>query len=248
MNKKKIAVIFGGQSSEHEISCISAATVISGIDPEKYDPAAFIALRDQKIAALADAASPLRIVGSAVVPFEFCCENPRILRQFAIGSSDYILVDLPRVQLTEEFCDRISRLHIVSGLCPVAADIDRHYTLWSPEELIALRKCGILLQISADGLLRQEFRKLSLFLLANQHALFIATGGRSITEPLRFIEAMRIVQRSLPAQLYRRIKNNAGADGYYLKAGDSSLVLLPDDPKQIKEMLSNINIFEAISA
>ena len=37
MEKKTIAVIFGGQSSEHEISCISAATVISGIDPEKYD-------------------------------------------------------------------------------------------------------------------------------------------------------------------------------------------------------------------
>ena len=37
MEKKTIAVIFGGQSSEHEISCISAATVITGIDPEKYD-------------------------------------------------------------------------------------------------------------------------------------------------------------------------------------------------------------------
>ncbi|MCQ2408601.1 MAG: hypothetical protein MJ065_08790 [Oscillospiraceae bacterium] len=179
-------------------------------DSDKYEPAAFIAMRDQKIAALSDASSPLRIVGSAVVPFEYCCKNPRTLRQFAIGSSDYILVDLPRVPLTEEFCDSISRLHIVSGLCPVAADIDRHYTLWSPEELIALQKRGILLQISTDGLLHQEFRKLSLFLLANQHAHFIASGGRSISEPLHFIEAMRIVQRSLPAQLYRRIKSNAG--------------------------------------
>ena len=60
-----------------------------------------------------------------------------------------------------------------------------------------------------------------------------------------------ILSRAVSAERvddYKRIKNNAGADGYYLKAGDSSLVLLPDDPKQIKEMLSNINIFEAISA
>ena len=35
--KKQIAVIFGGQSSEHEISCVSAANIIEGLDEEKYD-------------------------------------------------------------------------------------------------------------------------------------------------------------------------------------------------------------------
>lgn len=35
--KKKIAVIFGGQSSEHEISCISAANIIDGLNKEKYE-------------------------------------------------------------------------------------------------------------------------------------------------------------------------------------------------------------------
>lgn len=35
--KKQIALIFGGQSSEHEISCISAANVMEGLSPEKYD-------------------------------------------------------------------------------------------------------------------------------------------------------------------------------------------------------------------
>ena len=32
-----MAVIFGGQSSEHEVSCISAANVIAAIDRERYD-------------------------------------------------------------------------------------------------------------------------------------------------------------------------------------------------------------------
>lgn len=36
MSKKVIAVIFGGQSSEHDVSKVSAATVISNINPEKY--------------------------------------------------------------------------------------------------------------------------------------------------------------------------------------------------------------------
>ncbi len=35
--KKQIAVVFGGQSSEHEISCVSAVNIIEGLDREKYD-------------------------------------------------------------------------------------------------------------------------------------------------------------------------------------------------------------------
>lgn len=35
--KKQIAVIFGGQSSEHDISCVSAANVMEALDQSKYD-------------------------------------------------------------------------------------------------------------------------------------------------------------------------------------------------------------------
>lgn len=39
MDKKiNIAVIFGGQSSEHEVSCISVQTIIRAMDREKYQP------------------------------------------------------------------------------------------------------------------------------------------------------------------------------------------------------------------
>lgn len=37
MQKKTIAVLFGGQSSEHEVSCMSAPNVIDHIDKEKYE-------------------------------------------------------------------------------------------------------------------------------------------------------------------------------------------------------------------
>lgn len=37
MDKKKVAIIFGGESSEHEISCISVRTIINNIDKDKYD-------------------------------------------------------------------------------------------------------------------------------------------------------------------------------------------------------------------
>ncbi len=37
MEKKTIAVLFGGQSTEHEVSCMSVMTVIDNIDRERYD-------------------------------------------------------------------------------------------------------------------------------------------------------------------------------------------------------------------
>lgn len=37
MEKKKLAVLFGGQSSEHIVSCMSAANVIEQIDAERYE-------------------------------------------------------------------------------------------------------------------------------------------------------------------------------------------------------------------
>lgn len=37
MSKQNIAIIFGGQSSEHEISCVSVLTIADAIQKEKYD-------------------------------------------------------------------------------------------------------------------------------------------------------------------------------------------------------------------
>ena len=37
MNKKRIAVIFGGVSSEHSVSCVSAKNILENIDKEKFE-------------------------------------------------------------------------------------------------------------------------------------------------------------------------------------------------------------------
>ena len=36
-NKLTVAVVFGGQSSEHSVSCVSGVTVMKALNPEKYD-------------------------------------------------------------------------------------------------------------------------------------------------------------------------------------------------------------------
>lgn len=173
-------------------------------------PEQFLANRDAWISAVNAERQMPHLVGAAVLPLSYCVENMRGLSRFVIGTSDYLLVDLPMQPVTEDFCETLTRLRIVSGLSLIAVDIERFFDFWSLEDWLTLRHNGMLLQISIDGLLSPEQRRLSLYLLANQLAHFVATGGRNIDEPLHFTEAMRFIQRSLPAELYRRIKNNAG--------------------------------------
>ena len=35
--KIRVAVVFGGRSTEHAVSCASAGLVLSAIDPDRYD-------------------------------------------------------------------------------------------------------------------------------------------------------------------------------------------------------------------
>ena len=37
MEKKTVAVLFGGQSSEHVVSCMSAANIVEQIDTDTYN-------------------------------------------------------------------------------------------------------------------------------------------------------------------------------------------------------------------
>ncbi|MCQ2417405.1 MAG: hypothetical protein MJ071_06300 [Oscillospiraceae bacterium] len=191
-------------------SNIKLAVAAPYFDAERTTLDTFLKQRAEKIQWAEQTDTAVHIVPGAVVKFSYCMESPRLLRPLAVEDSDYILVDLPHVPADEELCNALSRLRIVSGLSPVIVDVDRFFDIWSLEDWIAMRQTGILLQISVEGLMMQNYRKLSLYLLANQYVHFIATGDGQMEQPLRFMETMRMVQRSLPAQIYRRIKNNAG--------------------------------------
>ena len=193
-----------------ESSNIESAVAAPLFQPEAMTPAAFLAQRDALIRQVSVPDAIPYLVGGAILPLQYCLDHMRALEPFVIGQSQYFLVDLPRVPITEEFCETLSRLRIVSGLCPIAVDIERNYGCWSPEDWLTLRQTGILLQMSIDGVLDPEQRRLSLYLLANQYVHFVATGAHPIREPLRFTEAMRMIQRSLPSEFYRRVKNNPG--------------------------------------
>ena len=59
--KPRVAVVFGGRSSEHSVSCATAAGVLSAIDRERYDVVPIGVAQDGSWVLAADAPEPLRL-------------------------------------------------------------------------------------------------------------------------------------------------------------------------------------------
>lgn len=202
--------------AQSEQNCIKTVIAAPLYTPETYaSPDEFFEKRREICLALnaesAKLAHPVRVQEGVIL--QYSSDLLRLgdkLKRFSLADSRYMLLDLPIGHLDANFYDDMTKLQVVSGLTPILADFDRFYSMFTLEDYIPLREAGILLQISADGLIAPEKRKLSLYLLANQRAHFVASGSQSPESPVRLGEAMRIVQRSLPSDLYRRIKNNAG--------------------------------------
>lgn len=161
--------------------------------------------------ALTDKSSALRVMGGAIVRYDSSLlQMGGRLRRFTLADSRYLLVDLPDTVFSANFFAEIERFRLYSGLTPIVADIDRFYNDLDLHSVQRLHDAGVLLQISADGLLSLERRNFSLYLLSNKYAHFIASGCQQPSKVIQIADAMRVAQRMLPSELYRRIKNNAG--------------------------------------
>ncbi|MDI2129313.1 D-alanine--D-alanine ligase family protein [Yinghuangia seranimata] len=66
--RPRVAVVFGGRSSEHAISCVTAGSVLSAIDREQYDVLPLGITQDGRWAVVADAAERLAIGASGKLP------------------------------------------------------------------------------------------------------------------------------------------------------------------------------------
>ena len=70
--KRRVAVLFGGRSAEHEISCISARAVIDALDPDRYEVIPIGITREgawrllAEPPALAEGSGPLPSVASSI--------------------------------------------------------------------------------------------------------------------------------------------------------------------------------------
>src|SRR5690625_2179040 len=61
--KIRVALLFGGRSGEHAISCATAASVLSALDRERYEVVPIGITRGGQWVLMPDDAEPLRLTG-----------------------------------------------------------------------------------------------------------------------------------------------------------------------------------------
>jgi D-alanine-D-alanine ligase len=66
--KPRVAVLFGGRSSEHAISCVTAGSVLAALDPERYDVVPIGIARDGRWVLETDEAGHLAIGADGELP------------------------------------------------------------------------------------------------------------------------------------------------------------------------------------
>ncbi len=64
--RRRVAVVFGGRSTEHAVSCVSAGSVLAAIDREKYDVVPVGIARDGRWVLAADEPDKLAITGGVL--------------------------------------------------------------------------------------------------------------------------------------------------------------------------------------
>jgi D-alanine-D-alanine ligase len=67
-HRPRVAVLFGGRSSEHAISCVTAGSVLSAIDPERYDVVPIGITRDGRWVLEAHDPERFRVTGPDDLP------------------------------------------------------------------------------------------------------------------------------------------------------------------------------------
>ncbi len=89
--KPTVAVLFGGRSSEHGVSCVTAGGVLGAIDRDTYDVVAIGITRDGRWTLASHDAADWRIADGAMP--EVADEGPTVLPPVRVGSTEWRLDD-----------------------------------------------------------------------------------------------------------------------------------------------------------
>ena len=73
----RLVVLFGGRSAEHDVSCVSAASVLGALDPSRYDIAP-VGITPEGRWVRAEAATAALEAGAAALPGALSAEGPEV--------------------------------------------------------------------------------------------------------------------------------------------------------------------------
>ena len=186
MNKKVIAIIFGGRSSEHEISCVSAGGVLAALDTSKYEVLLIGITRDGKWVHVAQD-FPLEIRGGVLpeVPTDAPVITADVHGLHVDGKLVKVDVIFPLLHgpygedgTIQGFCEMANIAYVGSGVLASAVAMDKSFAkpIFASHNMAVVP--GFVLKKSDWKSNRAEFEKKAAEL---QFPLFVkpARGGSS---------------------------------------------------------------------
>lgn len=121
------------------------------------------------------------------------------LDQMCLGSSRYMLLELPFEPWTVQMIDQIYHLSTRTGITPVIAHLDRYQKIQKKELFEEIFAIGVPIQIGTDGLMGSFFqRKKILRLLQQDNSFILASDCHNIERRKPNLrDAMEIVENKL---------------------------------------------------
>ncbi len=101
--RKRIVVLFGGRSAEHEVSCISARSVMDALDPDRYEIVPIGVTKDGRWQLLPGGPPPLPAGTSAVLPQVSAASGPEVSLDQEPGANALVAEDGSRTSIDVVF-------------------------------------------------------------------------------------------------------------------------------------------------
>lgn len=101
--RKRIVVLFGGRSAEHEISCISARAVIDALDPSRYEAIPIGVTKDGRWQLMPGGPPAIPAGSAAPLPQVMSSSDPEVVMDQEPGARSLVTVDGSRMDIDVVF-------------------------------------------------------------------------------------------------------------------------------------------------
>lgn len=181
--------------------------------PEEQSIESFLHNRDLSYTHLINASQDANIpsikLGAEVLysPILNQLEN---LHDLCIDGTDYLLLELPYMQLHSKLIDDIERLTYNPNISIIIAHVERYLQFTSWDSIEEIMDMDVLGQVNASSLLNSNSKKNAIKVIRNDMAHVIGTDAHNVDlRPPLMREAERLLYKKVSKNIFNIFMNNA---------------------------------------
>ena len=196
-----------------ELDCQGVAVIAA--TPHFYadrdNPSSFFERRNLSFSQLQEQLNPgITILPGAEVYYYTGISRTEELQEFAIASTNLLLIEMPFVDWTENVIHEILTIQKYRKLQVVLAHIDRYPFFANRKYLMEMYRNGVLFQVNADAFLNRKSRGTVLRLLKKKMVHFVASDCHNMRSRMpRLEEAYAVIEKKLGASYIQWLRENS---------------------------------------